>query len=141
MAETEENPPETEPPPPAPRSDDVARLERWERWSSRVLFVGGLMALAVGALVTPDHRLPPSLLLAWIATFMAAKVGLVLLGLRAGWKAWPALLLEMLAFGVVGYIVRAQLTIAADDRLGILLVLVAAALLGAAGLVRRKAAA
>ncbi len=130
----------TEPSAPAAKSADLERVERWDRWSSRLLFLGGLIALAIGAMVTTGHRLPVSLLLGWIAAFMAVKVGLLFLAARAKWRAWPALALETAAFGAVGYIVLKGLPLALDASRSLGLVVLSAACLIGAGMLRRRAA-
>jgi hypothetical protein len=113
----------------------VARFERVERRSSRGLFAGGVVALALGAVLTADHRLPPSLLVAWAGVLALTKIILVGLALRAGWRAWPALLMEAAAFGAV-----ASLVAGAGESAALFLLLSAAVLLGGAGWVRRRAA-
>jgi hypothetical protein len=116
-------------------SEAALRFERRERLVSRGLFAVGVVALALGALLTADHRLPPALLLAWAGVLGLTKVLLAAIGHRAGWRAWPALLLEAAAFGAV-----ASLVTGAEGPTGLLLLLGAAGLLGGAGWVRRRAA-
>ncbi len=117
-------------------SDARALFDRRERLASRGLFLAGVVALALGAALTADHRLPPALLLAWAAVLGATKVVLALWALRTGWRAWPALLLEGAAFGAVAVLVTGVLPAFATGWL-----FAAAALLMGAGWVRRRAAA
>ncbi len=119
----------------ADSSDVLERFERRERLASRGLFAVGVVALALGSLLTADHRLPPALLVAWAAVLGLSKVVLALLAVRAGWRAWPALLLEAAAFAAV-----ASLVTGPGDTAGLVLLLAAAALLGGASWVRRRAA-
>jgi hypothetical protein len=119
----------------APSTEGLDRFERRERFASRALFAGGVVALALGALLTADHRLPPMLLVGWACVLGLSKAGLAVVAVRAGWRAWPALLLEAAAFAAVAYLVTG-----AGEAAGLVLLLAAAACLGGAGWVRRRAA-
>jgi hypothetical protein len=114
-------------------------VEKLEKQASRALFVLGLLALAIGSFVTEGHRLPANVLLAWIGVFVASKLVLAVLGLRAGWKAWPALVAELAALAMVGLIVQQEMSLDVRDSSAILIILAVAVLLAAAGLLRRRA--
>ena len=116
-------------------SQAVDHFERRERLVSRGLFAVGVVGLALGAMLTADHRLPPALLLSWAGVLGLSKVLLALAALRVGWRAWPALLLEAAAFGAV-----ATLVTGAGETAGLLLLLGAAVLLFGASWMRRRAA-
>lgn len=116
------------------------RLAGLERLASRVLFIGGLVALAFGSIVGRDQKLPPVLLLGWVGLFVVVKAVLAGLGARAGWKAWPALVAEIAAFGCVGFLVFTGLRLDPGNLLSLVPVLLCAVFLAAAGLVRRRAA-
>lgn len=120
---------------------DADRLASIERLASRLLFLGGIVALLAGMLLTHERRLPVPLLVAWAALLVVTKVVLAFLGLRAGWKPWPALLAEAGAFGVVGGMVATGSTFAAGGSAALISMLACATLLGVAGLVRRRGSA
>jgi len=109
---------------------DVARIDKL---ASLAVVVIGLLPIVAGIAASPEHQVPASWLLALLGAFIVVKGAVAVLGVRAHWRAWPALPVEMAALAVVGFIVWADL------RSPVPIVVAAALLLGAT-MVRRRAA-
>lgn len=84
---------------------DAAWLDR--RLS--LVLLGGAVALFVGtpaAGSAPEAGLSGALVL--LAAVLAAKLGVLVLGVRQGWRPWPALAAEIAALGLVAGVVATR---------------------------------
>lgn len=121
----------------APKNDeeqealDVARIERVVGRVAGLAVIGAL----AGYMLLMGGRAPLALVLGLVGVFALGKVLVLVLGVRQKWAAWPAVLLELLAFATVAFVLYKEPR-ESGMTLGILAV---ALLLIGAALVRRRA--
>lgn len=115
-----------------PAGLDVGRFEKVVSRVSAVAVLGGL----AGYLVFTGDRAPVNLALGLVGVFALAKLLVLIVGLKQKWAAWPAVVLELLAFLAVGRIVYAG----PQGPGTVVIAVVVAGLLLSAALLRRRAA-
>lgn len=109
-------------------AEQVGRLERI---LSRAVLLVGLGALAAVAVIS-GRIPPPGWTLVLLGGILVAKLLVLLLGLRARWRMWPAIALELAAIGAVAGVVVSGRRLPVTEAGGLLVVIPVALLLGAA---------
>lgn len=115
-----------------PAGIDIGRFEKVVSRVAAVAVLGGL----AGYLVVTGDRAPVNLALGLIGVFALAKLLVLAVGLKQKWAAWPAVVLELLAFLAVGRIVYAG----PQGPETVAIAVIVAVLLLAAAFLRRRAA-
>lgn len=113
------------------RGIDVERLEKVVGRVAGLAVIGGL----AGYLMFTGGRAPVSLMLGLVGFFAVGKLVVLAVGVQQKWAAWPAVLLELFAFGAVAYVVFED----PPQSRTVVAVVVVALLLMSAAFVRRRA--